>query len=61
MNESSLTKKQTKCSGSELFGVLEELNRNGWRVSILAVKGTADYVVTAYLDWGEPIQEELIK
>lgn len=56
----SLTTRQVRCYGGELIEVLAKLKAEGWLVSSLAVKGVSEYIVTAFTDWREPVQGELI-
>jgi hypothetical protein len=47
----SLTTRQVRCFGGELFGVLQKLKAEGWRVSTIKVKGTCEYTLTVVYDW----------
>ena len=46
-----LTHKKVVCFGCELSWKLKELEDAGYRVSVIDVKGTCEWHLTAYLDW----------
>ena len=56
-----LTTKIVKCAGGELFKAIHDLELEGWRPSMIEVKGVCDYTVTANLvRWIDSEQPELM-
>lgn len=54
-----LTHKTVKCNDNALLDELDRLKQAGYRIASISIKGTADYIIEAYLVEQEESQQEM--